>query len=62
MTTIPNEIASEVPQACAELAAAEAVILDYLKSGKIDPKGLGAARKESQARIAALERRLKKSP
>jgi regulator of RNase E activity RraA len=61
VTTIPNEIASEVPQACAELAAAEAVILDYLKTGKIDPKGLGAARKESQARIAALERRLKKS-
>src|SRR5262245_6631648 len=46
VTTIPNEIASEVPQACAELAAAEAVILDYLKSRKIDPKGLGTARKE----------------
>jgi regulator of RNase E activity RraA len=60
VTTIPNEIASEVGPACAELAAAEAVILDYVKSGKVDPKGLAAARKESQERIAALARRLKK--
>jgi 4-hydroxy-4-methyl-2-oxoglutarate aldolase len=59
VTTIPNEIASEVAHACADLVAAEAVILDYLKSGKVDPKGLAAARKESQERITALGHRLK---
>lgn len=59
VTTIPNEIAGQVPAACMELAAAEAVILDYLKAGKVDPKGFAAARKESQERIAALGKRLK---
>jgi regulator of RNase E activity RraA len=60
VTTIPNEIASEVAHACADLVAAEAVILDYVKAGKVDAKGLAAARKESQEMIAALGRRLKK--
>ena len=59
VTTIPNEIADQVAPACAELAAAEAVILDYLKAGKVDPKGFAAARKESQERIAALGKRLR---
>lgn len=59
VTTIPNEIAGQVADGCAELAAAEAVILDYLKAGKVDPKGFAAARKESQERIAALGKRLK---
>ena len=36
VTTIPNEIASAVAQACPELMAAEAVVLDYLKAGKLD--------------------------
>jgi hypothetical protein len=39
--------------------AAEQVVLDYLKSGKLDPKGLGAARNECKDRLAALEGRLK---
>jgi regulator of RNase E activity RraA len=59
VTTIPAEIASETAHACAEFAAAEQVILDYLKTGNVDPKGLAAARKDSQERIAALGRRLK---
>jgi regulator of RNase E activity RraA len=59
VTTIPLEIASETAHACAEYVAAEQVILDYLKSGKLDPKGFAAARKESQERIAALGKRLK---
>jgi 4-hydroxy-4-methyl-2-oxoglutarate aldolase len=60
VTTIPNEIASAVAQACPEYVAAEAVVLDYLRSGRIDPKGYAAARNECRDRIEALGRRLKK--
>jgi regulator of RNase E activity RraA len=59
VTTIPNEIASAVAPACAELAAAEAVVLDYLKKGKPDSRGFAAARNECRDRIEALARRLK---
>src|SRR5947209_14018632 len=38
VTTIPNHLASAVAEACPELAAAEAIVLDYLKSGRIDAK------------------------
>jgi regulator of RNase E activity RraA len=59
VTTIPNELASLVARGCVELAAAEAVVLDYLKAGTVEVKGLAAARKESQARIQELARKLK---
>jgi 4-hydroxy-4-methyl-2-oxoglutarate aldolase len=59
VTTIPNDIASAVARACPEYMAAEAVVLDYLKSGKIDPKGYAAARNECRDRIEALAKRLK---
>ncbi len=59
VTTIPNHLASATAQACPELALAEAVVLDYLKSGKLDPKGYAAARKECKHRIDALARKLK---
>jgi hypothetical protein len=39
--------------------AAEAVVLDYLKAGKVDPKGFAAARKECGNRIEALGKKLK---
>jgi regulator of RNase E activity RraA len=58
-STLPNEIASAVAQACPEYMAAEAVVLEYLRAGKVDPKGFGAARKECQERIEALARKLK---
>src|SRR5207247_1945577 len=38
VTAIPNEIAAEVAAACPEYMAAEAVVMDYLKAGRIDPK------------------------
>jgi regulator of RNase E activity RraA len=59
VTTIPNDIASEVAHACAELVAAEAVILDYLKAGKVDARTFGEKRKQSQEMIAALGKRLR---
>jgi regulator of RNase E activity RraA len=60
VTSIPNEIASAVAQACPEFMAAESVVLDYLKSGKLDPKAYAAARKECSDRIEALGRKLRK--
>jgi 4-hydroxy-4-methyl-2-oxoglutarate aldolase len=59
VTVIPNHLASATAQACPELAAAEAIILDYLKSGKIDPKGYAAVRNECKNRIDDLAHRLK---
>jgi regulator of RNase E activity RraA len=59
VTTIPTKIAAAVADACPEFMAAEAVVLDYVKSGKVDPKGYAAARKGCQERIEALGRRVR---
>lgn len=59
VTTIPGEIASATARACADYMAAEQVILDYLRTGKVDPKGLTAARNGCRDLLAALEKRLK---
>jgi regulator of RNase E activity RraA len=59
VTTIPNEVASAVAHACPEYMAAEAIVMDYLKAGKIDPKGYAAARKGCKERIDELARKLK---
>jgi regulator of RNase E activity RraA len=59
VTTIPNEIAADVAAACPEYMAAEAVVMDYLKASRLDPKGYAAARNECRDRIEALGRRLK---
>ena len=62
VTTIPIEIASEVPDACRELMAAEKVVIDYVKGSDLTPAGLTEARQECQALIAALGRRLRGKP
>lgn len=60
VTTIPNRLASLVAQVvCPEYAAAEAVVLDYLRAGKVEPKEFAERRKESKARIDAIEKKLK---
>ena len=61
VTLIPNELASAVAHACPEYAAAESVVLDYLKAGKVDPKGFDQARKGCKEKIDALARKLKAS-
>jgi 4-hydroxy-4-methyl-2-oxoglutarate aldolase len=60
VTRIPVEIASAVAHACGEFMAAEAVVLDYLKSERPDPKGYAKARNECRDRIEDLARRLKR--
>lgn len=59
VTTIPAEIASEVPGACKEFVAAEEVVLGYLKGKDITAAGMAAARKECGALIAKLGKRLR---
>jgi 4-hydroxy-4-methyl-2-oxoglutarate aldolase len=60
VTTIPLEIASEVPDACAELAAAEAIVLSYLRAPNATVKGFSEARKACKEAIDSLSERLKK--
>ena len=59
VTTIPNALASAVAQACPEYMDAEAIVMDYLKAGKVDPKGFAAARMGCKERIDALAKKLK---
>jgi regulator of RNase E activity RraA len=58
VTSVPTEIASAVAHACAEFTAAEAVVLDYLKAGRIEAKGYAESRAECAARIEALAQRV----
>jgi regulator of RNase E activity RraA len=60
VTIIPTAIASEVAEACADYMAAELVVLDYLKGGRIDAKGFAEARAATKERIDALGRQLKR--
>ncbi|HUP03690.1 MAG TPA: RraA family protein [Bryobacteraceae bacterium] len=59
VATIPLEIASEIPEAAAEYMAAEAMVLDYVKSGKPNPAGFSEARKAMTAALAALSKRVR---
>ncbi len=59
VTTIPHEIAAEVPDACKELMAAEDIVLNYLKAGNPTPQGFSEARKACGAEIQALGKRLR---
>jgi len=59
VTTIPLNLAAAVAEACPEFMAAEAVVLDYLKAGRVTPAGYAAARTDCQKRIGELGKRLK---
>jgi regulator of RNase E activity RraA len=59
VTSIPIEIAAEVAQAAAEFAAAESIVLDYLKFGKPGVKGFTEARTAMMSEIAALGKRVR---
>lgn len=58
VTTIPPEVASEIPDACRELMAAEDIVLNYVRGGDLSPKGLGEARAACAAKIGELKQRL----
>lgn len=59
VTTLPIEIASEIPDACQELMAAEQIVLDYCRGENITAAGLAEARKECAAMIGKLGKRLR---
>lgn len=60
VSTIPQEIASEVAQVCRELMTAEQIVLDYLKSPAINPAGLGEARKACSQMMNETSSRVRK--
>ena len=59
VTTIPQEIASEMPEACKEFMAAEDIIFSYLKGGSITPAGMNEARRECTDAIAQIGKRVR---
>lgn len=56
---IPEAIVSEVAQASAEFVAAEAVVLDFTRTGSRDAKAYSEARRETLRLIAELGKRLR---
>ncbi|HEV2446932.1 MAG TPA: RraA family protein, partial [Candidatus Sulfopaludibacter sp.] len=62
VVTIPLEIAADVGEVAAEFAKAESHVLDYLKAGEPEVKAFAEARKAMMADLAALGRRVRKTP
>ena len=58
VASIPKEIASELPEACAEFVAAELVVLDCLRQNGPDLAKLRAAKKESKRMMEDLRKRV----
>src|SRR5262249_3651488 len=58
VTTIPAEIASEVAGVCEEFVAAEALVLNYLRQGKVTLGGFTEARKACKDAIDRLAQRV----
>jgi regulator of RNase E activity RraA len=61
VTTIPHDLAAAVAEACPEFVAAEAVVMNYLRSGAPTPAGFTATRSEYQARVRSLTARIQES-
>jgi regulator of RNase E activity RraA len=57
--TIPVDYASAIAHACPEFVAAEAVVLDYVKAGNVDPVGYKRAREELVRRISELGKKVR---
>ncbi len=60
VTTIPPGIASEILDVCREVMDAEDIVLSYLRTTDRTPKGFAEARKECEARIKAVAKRVKR--
>jgi regulator of RNase E activity RraA len=59
VTTIPNEIASEVARLCAGFMEAEGYIIEFIKKGQPDPKALADSREKCRAKTQELRERAK---
>lgn len=60
VTTIPIDIASEIPDACAEFMNAELHVIDYVKGGTPTVDGFREAAAAMSADVQALGKRLKR--
>jgi hypothetical protein len=60
VVTIPLEIAAQVADAAVEFMAAEAILLDYLKTGAPEVPAFAEARRGMMAALAELSRRLRR--
>jgi regulator of RNase E activity RraA len=58
VTTIPVEIASEIPDASREFMEGEAFILDYVRGPNPTAKGLAEAHKACRAKFAEISQRV----
>ena len=61
VTTIPTEIADEVPQACEEYAACEAVVLNYLGQPGATREGLAQAQSECKSMMGEFGKRVSRA-
>ncbi|HSQ58682.1 MAG TPA: RraA family protein [Gemmata sp.] len=59
VTTIPLELAELVAEGCAGFMAAEAVVLNYLKGGKVSAAGYIPARDECKRQMLELGKKLR---
>lgn len=59
VTTIPHELAELVVEGCAGYMDAEAVVLNYLKSGAVNTKGYIIARDECKRQLEELGKKLR---
>ncbi len=59
VATIPLDIAADVAHAAADFVAAECHVLNYLKSGKPDPRAFADARRAMMAELATLGQRVR---
>ncbi len=59
VTTIPLELAALVVEGCVGFMAAEAVVLNYLKGGKVTAAGYGPARDECKRQMNELGKTLR---
>jgi regulator of RNase E activity RraA len=58
VTTIPVDIASEIPDASREFMEGEAFILDYVRGPNPTAKGLSEAHKACRAKFAEISQRV----
>lgn len=61
VTTIPPEIASEIPDVCREIMDAEAIVLEYVKSPDRTVKGFAEARTACASQIEQVTKRVRRT-
>ncbi len=58
VTTIPLEIASEIPEACEVFVKAEGIIIEYLRGDRVTLEGFGESKSEAGKMIDELRQRV----